>query len=410
MSDRRPRILFAWELGDNFGHAAKIAEVVAAIGDSADIDVAVKYPAAFRAIAPDAPVRLLPAPAGQPPTQAEEPERGVSYSDNLRFVGWRNADALAALIESWANLIDMTRPDALVCQATPTALLAARGSGLPTAMLGSGYDAPPRAEPMPTLYHWQADAAALRLAREREARTVATANLALAKMKRPPLRAFKDLLQTDRYLLATFPEIDCYRPRATFEPDHPPYLGQLFTESAGVDVAWRAGAERRLIAYLRPGFRQTDAALAAFARLGPSWDVVVAMPGGGAALQKRLAPTGVRLIDGPVKFGPLLPEADLAVSHASNGSAAAFAYAGVPQLMLPSQSEQVMTARAAGEAGLGLGLHGRVTPEAVAEAIRRILASDRIRDTVDGVAKRLTGAGPKAAAKAAAREILSLVL
>lgn len=96
-----PRILFAWELGAHFGHASKIAEIARALEERAEIWVAARDPAGFRAIAPDIPVKLVAAPAAAPRPPVSAEDQGISYPDDLRHVGWAEAAPLAALMEAW---------------------------------------------------------------------------------------------------------------------------------------------------------------------------------------------------------------------------------------------------------------------------------------------------------------------
>ena len=193
-----PRILFAWEAGENFGHVSKIAEVARRLTGRAEVLAAVRNPIALRQIAPDLPVTVLPAPAAPPQAPMSGEDAGRSYPDVLRHAGWSSAQTLAPLVESWRNLIALAQPDVLVAQAAPTALLAARGLDLRTAMCGSGFDAPPRAHPMPAFYHWDKDANTPPV--EREAQVLAAANQTLDRLGAPQLSHFCDLLQTDAYL------------------------------------------------------------------------------------------------------------------------------------------------------------------------------------------------------------------
>ncbi len=401
----RPRLLFAWELGAHFGHVSKMAEIARALGERADIFVAAQEPASFRALAPDLPVTLLPAPF----TPFRPPEtpgyRAVSYPDVLRHVGWREPGPLAALVEAWGALFGLVRPDMIVAQAAPTALLAARAAGLRAATVGSGYDAPPRAEPMPPFYHWL-DGEAEKAAAP-EAAALEAANAALRLRGGKEMGAFADLFRGGPFLLSTFAEIDHYGDRKRFEPDHPPYLGQLVTLDQGAELAWRKGAARRIFAYLRPGGTAFEAGVEALAARPKEEDVILAAPGAPAALKARLEGGPVRLVDGPARLGPLLKRCDLGVSHGSNGVAAAFLLAGVPQVALPTQSEQVMIARALGEGGFGLGLVGRYGAREAGAAVDRALGSPIPRERAGALAKRMKGARP--AAETAADALMEAV-
>lgn len=407
MTDHRPHILFAWELGAHFGHASKILEVAGALGDAARLSVAARNPAGFRQLAPDLAVDLLAAPVAAPRRALAAPDHGQSYPDDLRHCGWRDPAELAALVEAWTTLYRLAKPDLIVAQAAPTALLAARGLDLPTAMVGSGYDAPPRCTPMPPFLFWQPERRA-EVAR-REARILDTANAALARWRRPALDCFADVLRTDTYGVATFAEVDHYAPRSQFEPGHPPYLGQLVTLDKGAEIDWLPGARRRILVYLRPGLRGFDACMGALAGLGPDHDVVLAAPGASLGLRDQLAGAPVRLIDGPVRLDRLLGACDLGICHASNGIAAAFILHGVPQIGLPGHAEQVMVARSVMRHRLGLGLIGDYGTPEVARAISRVLADADIAPRVRAVAARVARDPGTAPGPAMARALLALV-
>lgn len=401
-----PRILFAWEAGENFGHVSKIAEVAKGLIGRAEVLAAVRNPIALRQIAPDLPVTVLPAPAAPPqaPLAGEDP--GRSYPDVLRHIGWSNPETLSPLVEAWRNLFALARPDVLVVQAAPTALLAARGMGLRTAMIGSGFDAPPRAHPMPAFYHWDEGANTPPI--EREAEVLRTANRVLGSIRAPELARFCDLLQTDAYLLATFAEIDHYSPRTTFEVDPPPYLGQLFTLNQGAKMTWLPKARRRILAYLRPRTPPFEAAVKALARLNNTHDVILAAPGSSAQLAERLKPTAIRLCRGPVQLDRLLAECDLGVSHASNGITSAFVMAGAPQLGLPTHAEQIMVAHAVARQKLGLGLVGQFGPDAAHDALTTALGSANMREQARATADRLKRTLPDDPGRALADAVIAL--
>ncbi len=401
-----PRILFAWEAGENFGHVSKIAEVARGLTGQAEILAAVRDPIALRQIAPDLPITVLPAPAPPPQVPLSGGDAGRSYPDVLRHAGWSSPETLSPLVEAWRNLFALARPDVLVAQAAPTALLAAQGLGLRTAMVGSGFDAPPRAHPMPAFYHWDKDANAPPVAREAE--VLATANRVLDGFGAPGLTQFCNLLQTDAYLLATFAEIDHYAPRTAFEPDHPPYLGQLFTSDQGAQMTWLPKARRRILAYLRPRTPPFEPAVKALARLDRSHDVILAAPGASAQLAERLKPTAIRLCRGPVRLDRLLANCDLGISHASNGIAAAFIMAGIPQLGLPGHAEQIMVAQAVARQKVGLGLVGQFGPDAVHDTLITALGSTAIRLRVQETASRLQKTLPANPGKVLANAVLAL--
>lgn len=406
MRGRRPRILFAWELGANYGHASKIIETVTALGPLAEVAVAAREPSAFAEIAPRLGLNIRAAPHAPPPPP---PPLGpappvLSYPDALRFCGWNDAAQLAGLIRSWRALFADLAPDLIVAQAAPTALLAARGGPSATATLGSGFDAPARADPMPPYpgTHTPADLQAA------EDRTLAIAEAALRETGGPALGRFRALFDAGPMLLAALIQTDHYRPRHRWEPDHPPYLGHLFTTDQGTVLHWERDGRARILAYLRPGAHGFQAAARALAALRRDHDIVLAAPGLPTAVAGALRTAGLRVVDGPVRLDALLPQADVMLSHGSNGVVAASLVAGVPQVLLPTQTEQFMLTRCVASQKLALGLSGRPDPAAIARALTEVRDSPALRAASQAAAATIAETANADPAGAVAARLLAI--
>lgn len=404
----RPRLLFAWELGANFGHASKIIEVIRALRGRADVIVAARNVLPLRQLAPDLEMRLIAAPTAPPDPGRESKDIGVNYADDLRHTGWARPRTLQTLMEAWRTLFDLVRPDVLVAQFAPTALLAARtlAPPPPTAIFGIGYDMPPRADPTPAFFYWNKDAASAAAAKE--AVVVQTANQALATFGTPPLGSFADLHRVDLARLATIAELDGYAPRAQFGDDDPEYLGWIATASAGAEARWRPDAERRLFAYVRPPRASARAAIEAMAALPPDWDVIVAAPGLARADAERFARPHVRLIDGLARLDLLLPACDVGLSHGSHGMAAQFVAAGAPQISLPLHAEQTLTAHALARNRLGLGLLGAFAAKEIGDAIHRVAGLPQLAENNRALARALGRRHPRPAAERIADDVVDL--
>src|SRR5437867_3647358 len=94
----------------------------------------------------DAPRRNETSPRARRPTF---PVTG-SFAHVLANVGWDNTRTLFTLGNMWQNLFAGFRPDGLVCDHSPSALLAARGlpKRVPRILLGSGFCCPPDSFPL----------------------------------------------------------------------------------------------------------------------------------------------------------------------------------------------------------------------------------------------------------------------
>lgn len=404
---RRKTILIAWELGGNFGHAAEIAQLLPLLNTGHRIVLAVRNPVTVRSIITTPDFEVIAAPHAPDSAPKSKEDRGLSYADVMRFVGWGDTDTLAAFLETWEVLIRLVGADVVVTHAAPTVLLAAQALGVPRTLMGAGYNSPARAVPMPRFHRWEAgdDAGLAR----REAVVVDTVNAALARRGHAPISAFRDILDVDKFLLTTLSELDHYGDRKAIEPDHPPYLGPIVETHFGAKMTWRPNSAYRILAYLRPGNSRFEAAVRALAALPRDTDVVLAAPGASGGLVEKLKNTPVRLVTGPVNFGSLLPECDLGMSHASPGLVANFALNAIPQIGLPNQTEQTMMAHAMSDSHLGLGLVGNATPEHVLQAIELVKSSDTVRRAADDLAARWPREATQETSARAAEQIQSLL-
>ena len=377
MSKPLPRVLFAWELGANFGHVSTIAQVAEQLKEAAEIFIALREPVTLRRFAPQLQAHLLPAPVPRtrPLRAGEKPAANIPGM--LATEGWDDPVDLAARLEAWHGLFRLVQPDMLVTQAAPTALLAARGQPFRVAQLGRGYDTPPLAEPMPA-FDPEAPGA-MELAQAQEDATMAVLTTATEMLGVPAPKRFREIFETDETYLITWAATDHFAPRAELQPDHPPYLGPLHTPSSGALRHWAGRPGGRILAYLRPGSPMAAAGFAALDALGPENDIILAAPGISQGDADRLRSRDVQVENGIVQLRNLLADCDIGVSHASSGIGSSFVADVVPQIGLPCHREQVMFSRAVSRAGFGLAIAGRYGGQEVTALIRRALADKAMR-------------------------------
>lgn len=402
-----PHVLFAWELGANFGHVNKLGQVARALEGRAKLTVAARDPAAVRALLPDLEITLLPAPmvATRPLHKGEQ--AGICYPGALRQDGWDRSDKLLPLLECWDALLAAYPPDVIVAQAAPASLLAARGTSAKTALLGSGYDAPPLCAPMPCYVPDDDKAAAL--AQDQEAKTLEVVNACLTARGQTPVAHFCDILRTDCPILVANPATDHFAPRARYQKDHPPYIGQILSVDTGTELAWRNRGVPKVLAYLRPNTPQFAAAAKGLGQLAPNLDLILAVPGIDPNLKSQLEARSAVVVDGPVRLDRLLPDCDLGVSHGTNGIGSAFIAFGVPQLGIPTHREQLLFSQAVARAGMGLGLAGKFGPEQVIEAVQKALAAGGLKTKTKAMAQTLKDDGLDRPAEQAADMLLATI-
>ena len=357
------RVLVAWELGRNLGHLSRIRPIARRLKARGHVvlTAARDLGSAARALAPDglAFVQAPVAPALPQATHASA--RLTGYADLLLHQGWGEASHLVGLTQAWINLIRMFAPDAIILDHAPTAALAARSLGIPTAWIGTGFEIPPLATPLPPFPEIPLDAAA-----QAEASALDLANRVLSAMRLPELSALSELFADSPRWLATYPELDHYGARANER-----YVGVFDELGYGRAVEWAGRGRRRVFAYLRsqmPGHRAILKGLASI-----DADVVCHTPDVPRDMITSLARPGMILIDDPVRIDLLCGGMDLCVSYAPAGTVATTLLHGIPQLCAPPHREASLTALRVETLGAGLVLRGQQTPSGVEMTIENIL-------------------------------------
>jgi UDP:flavonoid glycosyltransferase YjiC (YdhE family) len=392
------RILVAWQLGGHYGHLTADLPIAEALREGGHhVLFAVSDPRVAAEVLTPVGFEFLPIPLPQPP--AGVAEAPISYSDILLAAGFGDTLTALGLTRSWMSLLELARPDVLVADHAPMALLAARACGIPSVPIGSGFTVPPSMSPAPSIRTWENVSLEKRLAADR--RALAGANAALESLGRAPLGALSELFGPGRALLTTFPELDHYGPR-----DECVYLGPVSAQLRSTPQSWQSGSAPRIFAYLRPTVPRVDAVLSALEASGAQ--VLCAMPGATAELIRHFAGTGITLSAVPLPAAALLERADLTVTYGGQGLIASSLLAGVPLLVVPQTIEQYGGARLVERLGAGICLaFDRDEPRAAA-ALRQLLTDRRYRDAARRFAGQHSDFDGAEAARRAAEIIASL--
>ena len=395
-SSQKTTVLFTWELGSGFGHLGRLLPVMRHLHQLGCRVVLAAVNLEAAALLPSY-VELLPAPKAAPPSPGGLLRRPATFADVL-FNEGACGDGLPGVVQAWRGLFHLLRPQVVVHDYSPFALLAMQGLDCAKALLGTGFACPPPLARLPDLRDWE-NQYRDRMART-EAEVLEALNRQLVAQGQPSLQGVGELSsRVEANFLATFAELDHYPDRANTE-----YRGVWpgFDPDQRHRPEWPAGEGKRIFVYLK-AFRGLTRLLSTLER--QKNPVLACIPGGGD--YARTVGSSVRVMTQPLDIDSIAPECDLAILNAGHGSTASVLLAGRPILQLPINVEQYHTAR--NTCRLGAGEQAFLDQdETMIHALERLLESEEHRLAAADFARRYQDFDPKEAIANVASEILAL--
>jgi hypothetical protein len=338
------RVLCVWELGTRLGHLNHLRlPIEVALGRGHEVVVAARELPGVRDVLADMPITLLQAPFKQG-IKAADRRSFLSHTHLLGNQCFSSAVELESYVRAWSGLFDVVRPDIVLFEHSPTALIAAFGYAFKKVLVGSSFALPPAHAlavspflPFPTTP--QTDAVFRQLKAD-DAQVLGVIAAALKRIDFPPLPSLSDIYaQAHARFLTTWPVLDHFceslGPRVNER-----YLG-LAPLTGHPSPPWSDLAGDKVF-----GLLQNFPSLPQFLR-----DLQAAQVS--ALLYVRDLPPGVRdtfssatmrFIDGPVDLGQVAQQAAWVAHHGNHGTMATFALSGVPQLVIPCYQEQLFGA------------------------------------------------------------------
>ena len=281
----------------------------------------------------------------------------ITHGEMLASTIFGPEEEIASHVGAWRDVFARAKPDVVIADYAPGAVLAARGH-LPLVNIGDGYTLPPAdLANFPRL--WPGGGELL----HDEAEMARRISAALARFGAPPLTSYPDLNRASAQATLTIPAFDPYR-----AVRREGWLG------AGPFTPPNLPSENRrgLFVSLHED-RQFDTPLMeAIAESGAGGMVVI--PNMLRKTRKMFEATG---FETPEELQPLdrVLERYGGLLHAGGmGTAIAAAAKGVPQVVVYVDLEKYLTGQALEERGAGISLNRRsLTKPQLIDAIRRLL-------------------------------------
>jgi hypothetical protein len=367
------RALLAYESGYGLGHVNRLADVARRLRpcgfESAlatyRLDDADRFADSFDAVL-QAPV--WPSFFGSQKSLLSV--AGPSFATALVNLGFREARHVAANQRAWAELFDACKPDVVIADFAPGAILAAKGRCLSVQIGGPFYTPAMDGEKFPPFLGEEATDG------EVEIEISSAIDTAMARLGRTPPAALSEAVIADQSLPMGFAEFD----------PHLPYRKEtLLAPDMLASSSFRRERGDSIFAYIPEWLQHNDVLMASLCALG--LPVRLFMPNIPDGLAEGLTGRNVSLATVPFSTDELARSARVFLHHGGLGSSQIGLVAGVPQVSVESDMEKIVNGRALTTLGVGRSLrHDRLTLPRLRDTVTALYEDDAVQKRTADVA------------------------
>ena len=331
------RILCVWELGSNLGHLSNLrlpVEIALQLGH--DVYLAARQLHRIREVMGAMPLVYLQAPFKQNVVGADQ-SAFLSFTHLMARQCFSDATELEMYLRAWQAIFDLVRPDLVLFEHSPTALIASLNYRFKKVQLGTGFSLPPQpltaSAPFAPFSTTPNTPLVLDALRADDAELLKVINEALRRIKVPALASLPDIYaQTDAQFLMTLPVMDHFGERVGQR-----YLG-VEPPAARQCPKWPAGDGTKVFGYLHaiPSLEILLQDLQA-AKVCALLYVCHLPP----RLRAVYTSDDLSFAEDLLDLTKVAQQAAWVINHGNHNTAATFVQAGVPQLLIPMHQEHL---------------------------------------------------------------------
>jgi UDP:flavonoid glycosyltransferase YjiC (YdhE family) len=379
------KILCIWELGGGYGHMASFLPLSLKLRDrSHEVIFALRDLSSAEIVLGRHGFSLLQAPIWIQKVSGL-PEPPLNYAEILHRFGFLDKSGLMGMVKAWLNLFELVKPDLLLIDHAPTALLASMNTGIPCCLVGVGFCSPPRKSPTPNMRPWL-NIPEQRLV-ESDQKVLTVINGVLADLGKPSIKILADLFKVEEDFLCTFPELDHYQNRKEAN-----YWGPLINLNEGDPPKWPSGGNKNIFVYIRPRYKDFEKIVHTL-RSSP-YSTLIHAPGVSKDLIKKYQRGNILFFLNPVNLSHAREQCDLAICHGAHGTILSMLLAGRPVLMLPMQLEEYLLSQNVVNYGAGLLVNQEIQNPDYGELIHRLLTNPSFTERALSFAKKYSSFNP----------------
>ncbi|MBF0546406.1 MAG: hypothetical protein HQM08_18315 [Candidatus Riflebacteria bacterium] len=302
-----------------------------------------------------------------------------TYGENLLKNGYRKTELLINRLKFWVNHIDQLKPNLVVAEHAPSALLAAKARGIPVVATGTGFSIPPLESPMPSLQPWFS--LPKKNLHQKERYFLETVNPALLDVGFSQLTAVSDIFKDVELFLATFPEFDHYEKRTNMQ-----YHGPVVHSTQDNEPRWPSNKGGNVFIYLKPDNRFFIPILKQIKEMG--LPVLAYVPGLPESERISLSGKNLQISPFPVNLKDAKSRCCFAITEGGHNTGVLLILQGVPLLVCPGQLEQAIWAYRISNRKLGVMIGYFDSAPDFKKKIEEIYTSSNIREGTQMLAKK----------------------
>jgi UDP:flavonoid glycosyltransferase YjiC (YdhE family) len=328
--------LLAWEGGSGRGHVVPLRTIAEAVSDRFTFDAALcrlDFKDELAAFCEPVQGPWLPYSGEYRKSQGDPVT--ATWGEFLADIGFRRPEILRESIGWWQGVMRECEISLVIGDHAPCALLAARGLGIPSVAIGGGYWLPPsNMETFPVLLP--------RFSRRLydEAETVDIINSVVPEFGIPELKRLPEVYVASDQLVFSLEMLDPYTEWRT-QPLLPPIIGGTVEPTSGGD---------EIFIYFSTTEKSDRGLMEAIGNLGVPARAFI--PGIDDQAAENLTRLGVHVERSAVPVDLVAKRSRLMINAAQHGTLCMGLAAGLPQVAVPQQREQVYNAEAAERRGV----------------------------------------------------------
>lgn len=343
-------IVLTWELGAALGHVMGFRNlVIAFLAKDYKVSIVGRNLPSVDLVFHDLDISYYQSPLFSAP-KMQSLAATHSYSDIIYDLGYSSEQSLTGLVNGWLNLFQLLKPDLLICDHSPSALVAAACLNIRAATFGNGFFVPPDSD-YPVLFQ-DVDKVTSKQVFARYKRVLQSINKVLSLHKAKPISRLYDVFRPATHFLCTFAETDHYeRSSDTI------YYGPRSSTDQGRKFSFSTN-EKVVFVYLQAYTPQIIPLIKALAKL--TIRSILYIPNAAEDIQTRVKQhTNITLSHEAVHIDSMFEHTALLVSNGSHGLVSEGLLRAIPSLLLPTQLEQNILAKKLSTQKLALAMNDK---------------------------------------------------